>query len=155
LDTVSDNYLYDILELPNGDIAAVGWAGASTISPLQQTWLLKVDSNGCFGPGNCPPNLITGVNDYVSSSGVENQISVYPNPFKDELNVKFTTINEVKESFTLELIDASTGRLMLKQSLNINSNTVINTTGISNGVFILHLVGTENTNRYIKLVKLN
>jgi hypothetical protein len=80
----------DIMELPNGDIAAVGWAGQSSISSLQQTWLLKVDSNGCFGAG---------------------QIIAYPNPFKDELNINYSIL-DFERVAELQLIELATGRLI-------------------------------------------
>ncbi len=91
LDTLAQNYLYDIMELPNKDIAAVGWAGQSTISPLQQTWLLKVDSNGCFGSNNCPQNYITGI---PATNSANVGFTVYPNPANDILNIKVGTIKE-------------------------------------------------------------
>ena len=54
-DTTVENYIYDLQLMSNGDIVTVGWVGSNVNLPAQQTWVLKVDSNGCLGAGNCPP----------------------------------------------------------------------------------------------------
>jgi hypothetical protein len=154
LDTTADNYLYDILELPNKDIAAVGWSGSTTTTPGQQTWLLKVDSNGCFGPGNCPPNLITGVNDYVSSSGVENQISVYPNPFKDELKINYSILN-FEGVAQLQLIELATGRMIDHIELTQAFGTKqFNTENLANGLYVLSLKQNNKPSVNFKVINI-
>jgi hypothetical protein len=121
LDTVADNYLHDIMELPNGDIAAVGWAGGTSISPLQQTWLLKVDSNGCFGAGGCNPNLSTGIQEISNEN--ELILNIYPNPFTNNVTISYTLFNSNKTSVEINLIEIASGKLINKQTYSKNEDT--------------------------------
>jgi hypothetical protein len=136
LDTITQNYLHDILELPNGDIAAVGWAGGSSISPLQQTWLLKVDSNGCFGAGICNPNLYTStVGIKQNSLAINNTlVSAYPNPANTELTIEWAFANEL---VNLSLVN-NLGQAVYSQELKTNTVN-IPTQQLAPGLYILNL----------------
>jgi hypothetical protein len=70
---------------------------AGAVGPIQQGWIVKVDSNGCVGPGDpqCWPAAVPG-------SPEKPTVSVRPNPVKDtwyidnkqgkQLNVTITDI---------------------------------------------------------------
>jgi hypothetical protein len=68
--------LLDMIPTPDG-IAAVGFATAP-----QTPWMVKIDSNLCFGPDSCGPNLPVSrqVNDLTASLPA---LLPYPNPSKD------------------------------------------------------------------------
>jgi hypothetical protein len=153
-DTISENYLYDVLELPNGDIAAVGWCGGSSINPLQQTWLLKVDSNGCFGAGNCPTNITTGINDINPLNKVEAQISAYPNPFKDELNINYSIL-DFERTAQLQLIELASGRIINSIELTQSFGTKqFNTENIANGLYVLSLKQNNKPSVNFKVINI-
>jgi hypothetical protein len=138
LDTSADNYLYDIIELPNKDIAAVGWAGATSLNSLQQTWLLKVDSNGCFGIGNCPQNLTTGINQI--SNNDEYILKIHPNPFTNNITVNYTLHNLNKPNVEISLIEVESGKLISKQNSTKNSDIIqFNTEDLDAGVYIINI----------------
>jgi hypothetical protein len=152
LDTLAENYLYDIMELPNGDIAAVGWAGQSTISPLQQTWLLKVDSNGCFGAGNCPPNITTGVNELSNTESIN--ITAYPNPFKDELNINYSIL-DFEGVAQLQLIELATGRIINSIELTESfGSKQFNTEVLANGIYLLSLKQNNKPSVNFKVINI-
>lgn len=68
--------LFDMIPTPDG-IAAVGFATAP-----QTPWMVKIDSNLCFGPDSCGPNLPVSrqVKDLSPSLSA---LLPYPNPSKD------------------------------------------------------------------------
>jgi hypothetical protein len=151
LDTMADNYLYDIVELPNKDIAAVGWAGGTSLNPLQQTWLLKVDSNGCFGASNCPPNVITVIKENNSNSV---ELTPYPNPFKDELNINYSIL-DFEGVAELQLIELASGRLIdnieLTQSIGTKQ---FNTQNLANGLYVLSLKQNNKPSVNLKVINI-
>jgi hypothetical protein len=130
-DTITQNELHDIIELPNKDIVAVGWGGSSSFNSLvQQTWILKVDSNGCFGVGNCPQNIVSGVKE---SAFNETNLKVYPNPASDLLNIE---IDEELHQNTLIVLTNSLGQL-ISNSIMENSKSKINIGHIPNGIYFI------------------
>jgi hypothetical protein len=153
LDTLAENYLYDIMELPNGDIAAVGWAGGTSLNPLQQTWLLKVDSNGCFGIGNCPPNITTGINEL--SSNDEFTLKVFPNPFTNHITVSYNLHNTNKSNVEINLINMVTGQIITKQTSTKNEDVIdFNTENLANGVYMISLSNKNVNIGNVKVIKI-
>ena len=117
-----------------------GWAGQSTISPLQQTWLLKVDSNGCFGSNNCPQNYITGI---PATNSANVSLTVYPNPTNSILN-----IDDEKKQFQNATIEIKNylGQVVLSSPFN----SQINLQNLSAGMYFL----TVKDKDYLKTVKI-
>ena len=68
--------IFDMIPTPDG-IAAVGFATAP-----QTPWMVKIDSNLCFGPDSCGPNLPVSrqVNDLTPPISA---LLTYPNPSKN------------------------------------------------------------------------
>ncbi|MCC6182817.1 MAG: T9SS type A sorting domain-containing protein [Bacteroidia bacterium] len=152
LDTLSENYLHDIIELPNGDIAAVGWSSPSTISSKQQTWLLKLDSNGCFDFGNCNPNIVTGIGEIDNTSSHEDYIKVSPNPFSNNFKVSYALHNENNSIFEFNLTELATGKIIARQSSFKNQDTItFNTEDIASGVYIFNV---RNNGKNIKNIRI-
>jgi hypothetical protein len=68
--------LFDMIPTSDG-IAAVGFASAP-----QTPWMIKIDSNLCFGPDSCGPNLpVSNVPDYTTPQ--QALLLPYPNPSPD------------------------------------------------------------------------
>lgn len=72
--------------------------------------------------------------------------SVYPNPFIDEINLKGFDPNEIK---TIEVFDVS-GKLLLQVSPNLSGNS-INLYSIPKGIYFLK-VGLKNGNTFNKKI---
>ncbi len=148
-DTIADNYLYDVLQMPDKGFAAVGYAtGTSQFGTIQQTWLLRVDSMGCLVPG-C--STLSGIEELEK---VKNNIVAYPNPFNSELNVSYSFVNG-DEDAEIELIETETGRVIEKRILTQKDHkTQFNTKNLSAGVY---LIGVQQKNRpsvYFKTINL-
>jgi hypothetical protein len=140
-DVTSDNYIYDIQELSTGDILAVGWSGSSSTSPLQQTWVLKTDQNGCLGANNCPPSIANGTNGVEELSEASTSVNVYPNPTTHILNVYAPQATQLVIYNLLGSI--------IQSIYTANETTTINTSNLPNGIYIIK----TNTGQVGKFVK--
>lgn len=118
INTCADrNWFHDAEATDDGGFMMVGEAvdecfGA--VAPIQRGWLVKVDSNGCLGPGDpqCWPTD-------VPHTPVNEMVSVYPNPVRDSWYISN------KESKKLEIIITDiTGRTILQKQA---SSTLIQT----------------------------
>lgn len=92
--------LFDLIPTPDG-IAAAGFATAP-----QTPWMVKIDSNLCFGPDSCGPNL--PVSRVAESYPAQQTLLLpYPNPSPDGV-------------FSIRLPEKLTNRPALRQSLRPN-----------------------------------
>jgi hypothetical protein len=156
-DVTSDNYIYDIQELSNGDIVGVGSTGGSNVvTPLQQTWILKTDRNGCLGANNCPPSIANGTNGVEELSEASTTVNVYPNPFNTNLNVSYA-INEVNAGtvISIKLIDLVTGGVLAQTSSTKNVDVVqFNTDNLASGVYIVNISANNITVSNTKVINI-
>jgi len=75
------------------------------------------------------------VNTFTTNSNFE----IYPNPATSKVTIQFTDLNNAK----LEVVDI-TGKLLIKQNLNSNSNTV-NIEQLPSGLYIFKVTSNEGT----------
>ncbi|MFO0356706.1 MAG: T9SS type A sorting domain-containing protein [Sphingobacteriaceae bacterium] len=136
-DTTTQNELYDIIELANKDLVCVGWGGSNGFNLVQETWILKVDSNGCLGAGNCPPNLAIGLsevkNDFYS-------FKLYPNPVKDELTVE---LGDEDIKATLTIIN-TLGEIIQKSPI-VQRITKVQTSELNEGVYFVAIKTSQGS----------
>jgi hypothetical protein len=106
--TFSENILYNVI--PTSDY---GFIACGTVWPYppdtgtQDSWVLKVDSIGCEGPGNC---WVGQDEIWVKSFTPEKPFIVYPNPATDRLTLEFHINPDGAE---LELYNL-TGQMVLR-----------------------------------------
>ncbi len=143
----AQNYLRDIKPLPDGGFIAVGFVQPYD-GTSQDVWVLRVDSNGCEVPG-CALN--TGIEQFVASS---NQLTVYPNPTNEILNVQYSVNDPTCTDATLQLIEMGTGRILLTKKVPCNSTqTQIDLNEFANGVYSLSIQSNLNAPKVIRIVK--
>lgn len=104
---------------------------------LETPWIFKVDSMGCLEPG-CQ---YVNVEEIVV--GLENTISVFPNPANDVVNLSFTfPENYVPNNQNEIVIIDMQGREVLRENIFLfasSSNTIeINISSLSSGMYTLH-----------------
>jgi hypothetical protein len=87
-------------------------------------------------------NLFTGVSDVV----VKNNISLFPNPTANQINVK-AGANLLGSTFS---VFDNTGRIVLSGQIN-SENTVIELGGLSLGIYFLKLA--DNPKQTLKIIK--
>ncbi len=66
-------------------------------------------------------------------NSITSECEIYPNPAKDRLNISFA----VEDNYNIELIDIS--GVVLKRLTSNNSNIIINTEEIPNGLYIIRI----------------
>lgn len=142
----SQNYFRDLVQAPDK-----GYVFSGFITPLfanggtgnQDIWLLKTDSTFCEGAFNC--GYPTGL---VSSSEVEDQISIYPNPAKDILHINFANSSEKRR---IEIYDAY-GELILSEDV-FTQHSVLNIHHFPSGIYFIKVMIPNSTNIIKKIFK--
>lgn len=142
-----------------GQVAVLTASGASTyswsggqssaqvsVTPNTTTiYTVTGTSSGCSSTLSVTQTvgLCTGINDDLASD----QVSVYPNPFHNELHL--SNNNSIEMNVTI--VDAL-GKTVYKTSVRANSNEIIQTEFLNNGLYFLNLSdGTINVTK--KIVK--
>jgi hypothetical protein len=82
-------------------------------------------------------------------------VKVFPNPFNEELKINVSAPAGTKNNFRVELLDVITGRVVLQQALTTNSVTLINTSVLANGLYIVHVKDAATFSYYAKHIKLH
>jgi hypothetical protein len=141
----AEHYISDAKCTVDGGVVCCGYVTQGYYDPnpnLQTPWIFKVDSMGCLEPGCQYVNIEEIV------IGLENTVSVFPNPASDIVNLTFT----FPENFVpnnqneLVIIDMQ-GREVLRQSISLfasqNNQIQINISSLSSGVYTLHWISNN------------
>ncbi len=120
-----------------------GFGQTIKVSPtVTTTYLVASDNGTCVGSAAITQSVqtCTGLN---TNSLLENKISIYPNPFKNELTIK------VQEKAELKLCN-SLGETILQKSITVEE--IINTEFLSKGIYYLSIKigGNEKVEKIIK-----
>lgn len=105
-------------------------------------------------PNFCVANtILTGIEKLETN---KDELSVYPNPFKDDFEIAF--FSNKKQTITIELYDI-TGRGIFTQQKNVSADSynIFNSSDmqiVSNGLYLLRLI-TPDRSYYKKLLKNN
>ncbi|MBK8659061.1 MAG: T9SS type A sorting domain-containing protein [Bacteroidetes bacterium] len=121
------SFLYDIDVLPNGDLLACGelrFTFNVGITPIQQGWILRTDSNGCV------------IENCILSSPLtreeESAIQVWPNPASNYVIVSLE--NEMLHA-ELKVFDV-TGKLMIEKNVT-EEQTAIDVSDLNRGMYLM------------------
>ncbi len=96
-------------------------------------------------------NILTG----ITKHGIrEDELSVHPNPFKDNFDIAF--FSDRKQTINIELYDIS-GREIASQQKNVNANShntfnISEAKNLSDGMYFIRVI-TPDKNYYKKLIK--
>jgi hypothetical protein len=149
------HYLLDSKPTPDGGFVCSGWIEQQQQDPnpfLKTPWLFKVDSLGCLEPG-CQD---VGVSEIVI--GLQNTMSVYPNPASSIANIAFSFPSDYAPPKNSELVVIDMqGREVLRQSANIygqsNTSVELDVSRLPGGMYTVHWVSGNAWLDSVKLVK--
>lgn len=125
---------------------AAGSNTSQTYTPTSYggSYAVIVTDNGCTEISPCVNYWPLGVEDLDGM----NSVFVYPNPTKDEVNIKFKNL---EKKVTLTVKDLN-GRIVTKNEYLNSSNHHINLNGLHLGLYFLR-IETETFNNVIKIIK--
>lgn len=142
----TQSFLYDIDVLPNGDFLACGelrFTFNVGITPVQQGWILRTDSNGCV-----LDNCMVGIEETEKSVA---EIKIYPNPTH---NIFYMEIeNPQQQGGTLELYDIN-GRKLTTLKNNFTHQMMVAISNYSNGIYFWSYTKENQPTQSGKIVKL-
>jgi hypothetical protein len=151
----AEHFLLDSKPTPDGGFVCSGWIEQQQQDPnpfLKTPWLFKVDSLGCLEPG-CQD---VGVSEIVI--GLQNTMSVYPNPASSIANIAFSFPSDYAPPKNSELVVIDMqGRELLRQSATMfgKSNTTIelDVAKLPGGMYTVHWVSGNAWLDSISLIK--
>ncbi len=142
--TLNSNYTSGNQWYSNGVIIP-GATAQSYSPPISGSYSVKVTSNGCSSLMSTDFDFsLIGINSFPFKS-----IEIYPNPFKDEITINGLPDNHLKEIILYDIM----GREVFKSSPNPKSNLILNTSLLSEGTYLLKIVGIDGMVTTFKLIK--
>lgn len=131
------SYLYDIDVLANGDLLACGelrFTYNVGITPIQQGWILRLDSNGCL-----IDNCVVGIDEPVSHY---DSFQIYPNPATDRVTVKA----DFELTGGMVTVYEATGRVVITNVVT-QSQPTLDISGLQPGLYVISVEKGDITRR--------
>lgn len=137
----ASHYVRDAKITPDNGIIVAGWIQQDNNDPnpqLNTPWLFKVDEYGCLEPG------CQFVNVEEITIGLENTMTVFPNPVRSEASVRFDLARTFSSTTTELVIIDLQGREVVRQPIPsaIDDQTIISldVQSLSSGIYLVHWV---------------
>jgi len=135
------DFFIDFAETQDKGFIITGAASYGGQSTGQDTWLLKLDNNGCLEPG-C---LEVGINETEPELG----ITIYPNPTQDRLFIKMEASQKKPLSFSLYNLQ---GKLIIQERL-VAEYESFDLSSLVSGVYLVNIVDGEGKRVSRKIIK--
>ncbi len=136
-------YFSDFIETSDGGLLISGSASQSNADGGQNSWLLKLDANGCLDPANC------GVG--IEDAPFPDALTIYPNPATEWLQIDLETAGS---SYTAQLLDA-TGRLVQQEQFTVVGTHTLSLSGLATGIYYCRVLNGDEVVVVEKVVKVN
>jgi hypothetical protein len=146
---LNHHFLLDFVKHDNGDHAFIGHAlfGKTFDDRYQRSWLVRVDSNGCFGPGNCPPSLSID----KPMVNLTHPPKLYPNPSQNYFWLELDDLNETIEQ--IRLVDGNGKLVKVLQNHDGLSKVRISTEGLAKGSYIVMVETRSGVTWKLRMLK--
>ena len=145
------HYIYDMEQTPDGGYIMVGEARPYNAldpdfpPPIQQGWILKVDEYGCLVPG-CQTVSTT------EASVIHAQLTIYPNPATDYLNVFFHRQSNSRELWQFRLLDTM-GKVYSNFQTELPEMTfILEVQHLPSGIYFLEAIGPEGQRETVEVM---
>ncbi len=129
---------YDVLPTADGGFIAAGatYFSASGNNPQgisQDTWVVKVDGNGCIVPGCNNVGIIEQATNLLDA------FSIYPNPAHGSATIQLSLPPSVSGALELSIV-AADGRIVQREQLAGGSNTfTLSLSHLGSGLYYAHV----------------
>jgi hypothetical protein len=148
--TAEGSPLADAVVMVGSMETVVDGTGASAYTLIEGSYYYSVYAEGYESVENVPfvveGDMSIDIDMAIGiTSSLTNNVSIYPNPAKDQITIEMNDINDA----VLSVIDLS-GKTIINQTLNSNSNT-IDLSNVSAGVYIVN-IRTANDNAMHKII---
>lgn len=138
------SFLFDVKEMPNGDIVATGVVENTT----NDLWIIKTNSEGCFGDDDCGETTVSIEEEIFQKS----YINVYPNPVMAGQDLQVEVSSQISRSVDYQLIDMQ-GR-MVQRGQMISGKNIVSTSGFASGSYVLNIdLGERGIESKVVIVK--
>ncbi len=129
---------YDVLPTHDGGFIAAGAAYNPVGGPYppgysQDTWVVKVDGNGCIVPG-CNNVGIT-----EQATNLLDALSIFPNPARSSTTIQLTLPPSVAHLPLVLSMVGMDGRVVHQQRITGNGEHQLALQGVSAGVYYVHI----------------
>jgi len=146
-----ENFFYDASPTTDNGYIAIGKARPDGGGSTNKMWIVKVDSMGCDTPG-----CATGVQVFEMPYLFNNELTIWPNPASDWLNIEFSSVETAWKTGSAKLI-----RIYDAQGVKVKEITVpedidqhtVNVSGFNRGLYYLQYIHSNkiiNTAKFIK-----
>jgi hypothetical protein len=150
----ADHFIRYLKPAPDGGYIGCGYVDNSFFDPfpgIEQLWLFRTDEYGCLEPG------CQDVNVEEITIGLENVMSVYPNPARDRVTVEFDFPKNYSPPNSGEFRLMSTdGREVLRKEVDastFSSSMQLDVSSLQSGVYILHWTDGKRWFDSVKILK--
>jgi hypothetical protein len=123
-----NEFFTDFIETSDGGLLISGSAIESTADGGQNSWLMKLDADGCLDPANC------GV--AIEDAPFPNAVTIFPNPATDWLRIDLETAGS---AYTAQLLDA-TGRLVQQEQFTLVGTHTLSLNGLEKGMYYCRIL---------------
>ncbi|HRH69329.1 MAG TPA: T9SS type A sorting domain-containing protein [Flavobacteriales bacterium] len=133
---------YDVLPTPDGGFIAAGaaYGSASGNNPpglSQDTWVVKVDGDGCIVPG------CDGVGITEQATNLLGALTILPNPAHGNTTVRLQLPNSVANGVLDLSIVAMDGKLVHQQRITGNGEHTLALEQLMAGVYHIHIAAAK------------
>ncbi|MEM5564232.1 T9SS type A sorting domain-containing protein [Psychroserpens sp. AS72] len=142
--STNECYTFEMIDSYGDGICCFSGNGSYTLETLEGAPVITGGDYG-FGEITYMANAVLNVNDYFSS----NEISVFPNPTQDILNIKLANTNDLPDSYTVYNM---LGQIITSKKITQVDDLNLQTDTFSNGVYYLELT-KENNSSTIPFIK--
>ncbi|MFT5243930.1 MAG: hypothetical protein ACI8QQ_001863 [Psychroserpens sp.] len=142
--STNECYTFEMIDSYGDGICCFSGNGSFTLTTLEGD-IIATGGNYGFGEIIYMANAVLSVDDYFSS----NNITVYPNPTKNVLNIKLTNTNDLPDSYTVYNM---LGQIMSSKKIKQVDDLSIQTNTLSNGVYYIEFT-KENNSSTIPFIK--
>lgn len=123
------SFLFDVKELPNGDIIATG----NVENITKDLWVIKTNSEGCLGEDDCGETTV-GIEEEIFH---KNYVNVYPDPIVagGDLQVELSSQVSGRVPYRMYSMHGE----IISEGIMVSGRNVVNTSRLVSGLYTIQV----------------